>query len=96
MSSPYKTIVQAFKGMKLSMSIRSLSVLLQLVPFQKDKVKSLVNLEAFADGNYNVAQIQIFVFDRRENIVGKGENADYQHFLLFPQFFQKTYLPQSR
>ena len=25
-----------------------------------------------------------------ENIVGKGENADYQHFLLFPQRFQKA------
>ena len=24
-----------------------------------------------------------------ENIVGKGENAGYQHFLLFPQCFQK-------
>ena len=22
-----------------------------------------------------------------ENIVGKGENAGHQHFLLFPQFF---------
>ena len=25
-----------------------------------------------------------------ENIVGKGENAGYQHFLLFPQWFQKA------
>ena len=25
-----------------------------------------------------------------ENIVGKGENAGYQHFLLFPQYFQKV------
>ena len=25
-----------------------------------------------------------------ENIVGKGENAGYQHFLLFPQFFQMS------
>ena len=25
------------------------------------------------------------VFDRVENIVGKGENAGYQHFVLFPQ-----------
>ena len=33
----------------------------------------------------------IFVFDRVENIVGKGENADYQHFLLFPQCFQKAF-----
>ena len=24
-----------------------------------------------------------------ENIVGKGENAGYQHFLLFPHCFQK-------
>ena len=24
-----------------------------------------------------------------ENIVGKGENGGYQHFLLFAQFFQK-------
>ena len=27
-----------------------------------------------------------------ENVVGKGENAAYQHFLLFPQCF----LPSSR
>ena len=26
----------------------------------------------------------------QKNIVGKGENAGYQHFLLFPQRFQKT------
>ena len=25
-----------------------------------------------------------------ENIVGKGQNAGYQHFLLFPQHFQKA------
>ena len=29
------------------------------------------------------------------NIVGKGENAGYQHFLLFPQCFQKTYVTGS-
>ena len=34
--------------------------------------------------------MMISVFDRIENIVGKGENADYQHFLLFPQCFQKA------
>ena len=32
----------------------------------------------------------ISVFDRVENIVGKGENAGYQHFLLFPQCFKKA------
>ena len=34
----------------------------------------------------------ISVYDRikkKKNIVGKGENAGYQHFLLFLQCFQK-------
>ena len=35
----------------------------------------------------------LFVLDRVENIVGKGENAGYQHFLLFPQCFQITFYP---
>ena len=30
-----------------------------------------------------------FVCDRVENIVGKGQNAGSQHFLLFPQCFSK-------
>ena len=34
--------------------------------------------------------MMIVVFDRVENIVGKEENAGYQHFLLFPQCFQKS------
>ena len=28
-----------------------------------------------------------FVIKRVENIVGKGENAGYKYFLLFPQYF---------
>ena len=32
----------------------------------------------------------IFVLDRVGNILGKEENAGYQHFLLFPQSFQKA------
>ena len=35
----------------------------------------------------------ISVFDKVENIEGKGENADYQHFLLFPQCFEKASFP---
>ena len=34
----------------------------------------------------------ISVFDRVENIVGKGENGGYQHFLLFTQCFQKSFI----
>ena len=35
-------------------------------------------------------QNNISVFNRIENIVGKGENAGYQHFLRYPQCFQKA------
>ena len=35
-----------------------------------------------------------FVFHRVENIVGKGENGVFQHFLLFPHCFQKAF-PQG-
>ena len=47
-------------------------------------------LKAFADDRINVAQMMITACDRVENIVGKGENAGYQDFLLFPQCFQKV------
>ena len=35
--------------------------------------------------------MMISVFDRVENIVGKRENAGYQHFLIFPQCFQMAF-----
>ena len=31
-----------------------------------------------------------FDLGKVENIVGKGENAGYQHFILFPQCFRKV------
>ena len=54
-------------------------------------------LKAFADDKFIVTQKVKFPCYRVENIVGKGENADYHHFLLFPQCFQKVYsLVKSR
>ena len=47
-------------------------------------------MKDFADSKTNVTQKLNFVLGRVENIVGKGENAGYQHFLLFPQCFQIT------
>ena len=47
-------------------------------------------LKAFADDKINVTEKIEFVLGRVENIVGKVENAGYQHFLLFPQCFQKA------
>ena len=44
-------------------------------------------LKAFADNKIIVIQKLKFVLGRVENIVGKIENAGYQHFLLCPQCF---------
>ena len=49
----------------------------------------LVRTEAFAYDKINVTQKLKFVLRRVENIMGKGENDGYQHFLLSPQCFQK-------
>ena len=45
--------------------------------------------------NLNVAQNLNFALKRVENTVGKGENAGNQHFLLYPQCFQKASYPGS-
>ena len=52
-------------------------------------------MKAFADDKINLTQMIISVFDRVENIVGRGENAGYHHFLLFPQCFQKASYPDG-
>ena len=44
----------------------------------------LSKFKAFADNNSNVAKMTKFFVKRVENILGKEENAAYQHFLLFP------------
>ena len=59
-------------------------------PLPNDKIREQSNLKAFVDEILNVIQMMICVADWVENIVGKGENAGHQHFLLFPQCFQKA------
>ena len=60
-----------------------------------DKMRDQSNLKAFEDDILDVVQMMICVTDWLENIMGKGENAGYQHFLLFPQCFRKTAFPVS-
>ena len=49
-----------------------------------------VQIMALADNTINVAKKLKYAYGRVENIVGKGGNAGYHHFLLFPQCFQKV------
>ena len=60
-------------------------------PLPDDKILGLPKLKAFADNKSNVTQNNEVVLHRIENIVGKEENAGYQHFVLFPQCFQKAF-----
>ena len=50
----------------------------------------MTKFKVFADHKTNVPQMMISVCGRVENMVGKGEQAGYQHFLLFPQFFHNA------
>ena len=64
-------------------------------PFPNSKFLDLSKLKAFADDKINVTEKLKLVLGTGGNIVGKGENAGYQHFLLFPQRFQKAYYTRS-
>ena len=55
------------------------------------KIVDWSKLKAFADDNLKVAKAVVFVLDRVENIVGKGENAGYQLF----SFSHKVFLKRS-
>ena len=49
-----------------------------------DKILALTKLKTFAEDKFSIAKMIIPVFDRvLKNTVGKGENAGYQHFILF-------------
>ena len=50
---------------------------------------ALSKFRAFADRMINDTQKLKFVLGMVEKIVGKGENAGNQHFLLFPYCFPK-------
>ena len=58
-----------------------------------DKTLDFSKMKAFAEDKINkVSKIEICSY-KVENIVDKGENAGYQHFLLFfPTMFSKFFL----
>ena len=61
-----------------------------LTLYQTTKFLASSKLEAFADDKIYVVKMMISLLDRVGNTVGKGENASYQHFLLFPQYFPSS------
>ena len=52
-------------------------------------------LTEFADDNFKLDENETKLSKQVENIVGKGEIARYEQFLLFPQCFQKACFPEA-
>ena len=59
-------------------------------PLPNDKIWDVTKFKKFAGDKLKIDEMTISLFDRVENTEGKGENAGYQHFLLFSQYFPKT------
>ena len=58
-----------------------------LIPY----VLHIASIDKNADHNFSVAQKKVHFFYRTENIVGKGQNAGYQHSFNFPEMFSKAF-----
>ena len=50
-------------------------------------------LKEFADNNFKFDENDRKLSKWVENTVGRGENARYEQFILFPQCFQKACFP---
>ena len=59
-----------------------------LILYQMTLFFRLANLKAFADNKVILTKTLKIVLEWLEN-VEKGENAGYQHFLLFPNAFRR-------
>ena len=75
------------KGALVGLSLLIVLATLHINPLPDDKLKE------FADDNFKFDENGRKLSKRVENIVGKGEIARYEQFLLFPQCFQKACFP---
>ena len=68
-------------------------IVIESLPNNRIQTRSILNV--LAENKINVNYKLKFFGVRVENIVGKGENAGNQHFLLHSQGFQKGSYPGS-
>ena len=62
-------------------------------PITRRQILDSSKLKEFADDNFKLDKNGSKLSKQVENIVGKGEIARYEQFLLFPQCFQKACFP---
>ena len=70
--------------------VRKCAIYSNFNPLPNNTILALSKLKAFADDNFYLAQMVQFLFDREENILRKGENTGFQHFLLSLNVFKKS------
>ena len=63
-------------------------------PLPDDKTLDQTKLKAFADDKLNVTKMIVSVFDRVENIVGKGEIVCTSNFSFSHNVFKRLLLSQ--
>ena len=78
--------------MQASLDSRSRAEFIQnFISLLNNKLLDLSKVKALAYNKKKNVNQKLKIFQgRAENIVGKGENAGHQHFLLFLQCFQKA------
>ena len=76
---------------KCKTKTKSVLLSVKVSPLQNDKFLEVTKLNTFTGDKLNIAKMTISFCNTVENTVGKGENAGYQHFLLFPQCFPITF-----
>ena len=84
------TIVPMMQFRLLIFAVTFLYFLCILTSYQTTKIWT-GRIESICRRKKNVIEKLKFVLERVENIVGKRENAVYQHFLLFPTMFSKGF-----
>ena len=65
----------------------------ELLPITRRQILDSSKLKEFAADSFTFDENGSKLSKRVENIVGKGEIARYEQFLLFPQCFQKVCFP---
>ena len=81
-----------FQKLSFDEDVKSLDPALKRSSFTKQQVLDWFKLKAFPDDKVTVTQKLKFVLERMKKIVERGENADWLHFLLLPEFSQGFYL----
>ena len=84
-------LVKAFPlpGSGRSASDPILKLRVRFNPYPDDKILDQARLKSFADDKLNVTKIIISVFDRVENILGKGEIACTSNFSFSHNVFKR-------